>query len=146
MGIIYDCLSKYDKALEEYKYAINLTRNIIPNGLQEDRVCLIPLYSNMGLTYQQLNQHKHAFDHAYRTLNILSKDGANTLFKKELSASSHFNLGLILDLQGKNQEAKTHYEQALKNRMEYLPNNHRDVIDLQKLIASLSSQSNESAD
>jgi len=146
MGIIYDCLNKYDKALEEYKYAINITRNFVPNGHQEDRICLIPLYSNIGLTYQQLNQHKHAFDHAYRTLNILSKDGVDTFFKKELSASSHFNLGLILDLQGKNHEAKTHYEQALKNRMEYLPNNHPDIIGLHEIIASLSSQSNESTD
>lgn len=139
MGIINDCLNRYDEALEEYKHAINLTRSLLPDGLHEDRICLVPLYSNIAVTYQQLNQHKHAFDHAYRTLNILCKDGANSIYKKELSASSHFHLGLILDLQSKNQEAKTHYEQALKKRTEYLPNNHPDITSLQDIIASIHS-------
>jgi tetratricopeptide (TPR) repeat protein len=143
MGIICDCLNEYDKALDEYKEARNLTRASVPNGQQKDSICLVPLYSNTGLIYQQINRYNHAFDHAFRTLNILSNDGANSIFKKELSASSHFNLGLILDLQGKIHEAKIHYEQALKHRREYLPNNHPDITDLQETIASLSAQLNE---
>lgn len=143
MGIINDCLSRYEEALEEYKHAINLTRSLIPDGLQDDRICLVPLYSNIAVTYEQLHQHKHAFDHAYRTLNILCKDGANSIYRKELSASSHFHLGLILDLQSKNGEAKTHYEQALKKRTEYLPNNHPDIAALQDIIDSIPAPSSD---
>jgi tetratricopeptide (TPR) repeat protein len=139
MGVIYDCLNEYDQALDQYKYAIALTRNSVPNGHQKDSICLIPLYSNIGLTYQQINRHSHAFDHAFRTLDILSNDGAKSFFKKELAASSHFNLGLILDLEGKHHEAKIHYEQALKYRREYLSKDHPDIITLQDMIVSLSS-------
>jgi tetratricopeptide (TPR) repeat protein len=139
MGIIYDCLNDYEKALEQYKFAINLTRSSLPNGLQKDSICLVPFYSNLGLIYQQINRHKQAFEHAFRTLDILSNDGTNSYFKKELYASSHSNLGLILGLQGKINEAKPHYIQALKYRQEYLPNNHPDITNLQDIIASLSS-------
>jgi tetratricopeptide (TPR) repeat protein len=139
MGIIYDCLNNYQKAIEQYTFAIKLTRSCVPNGQQKDILCLVPFYSNLGLSYQHDNRCKEAFEHSFRTLGILSQDGANSIFKKELSASSHFNLGLILDLQNKIDEAKPHYQRALKLRREYLPNNHPDIIILQDIIISLSS-------
>jgi len=139
MGIIDDCLNDYQKAIDQYKFAINLTRSCVPNCQQKDNLCLVPFYSNLGLSYQHANRYKEAFEYSFRTLAILSQDGANPIFKKELAASSHFNLGLILDLQNKINEAKPHYERALKIRREYLPNNHPDIITLQEIITSLSS-------
>ncbi|CAF0889431.1 unnamed protein product [Rotaria sp. Silwood1] len=139
MGIIYDCLNEYQKALEEYKSAINLTRNFTPDNRQKDSLCLVPLFSNMGLAYQHLNIASHAFEHAFRALNILSNNRENSIFPSELFASTYFNLGSILHLQGKISEAKCYYEHALKSRCEYLPNGHPDVSNLQNIVRSLSS-------
>ncbi|CAF1281906.1 unnamed protein product [Adineta steineri] len=140
MGVIYDCLSEYEKAVNSYKYAIDLTRQNLVNGFQKDDLCLVPLYSNMGLSYQRLNRFTHAFDHAFRALNILSKDQDSSFFKKELFASTYFNLGLIHDLEKKSSEAKTYYDQALRSRCEYLTKDHPDVISLQNTLQSLASQ------
>jgi tetratricopeptide (TPR) repeat protein len=137
MGIIYDCLKEYDKAIDEYKDGINLTRKSIPDVQQKDNLCLIPLYSNMGLSYQRKKIFSLAFDQAFRALGILSKDQDHSIFKQEVSASTHFNLGLIHELEGKFSEAKTYYEEALKRRREYLSNDHPDVISLQNTISSL---------
>jgi tetratricopeptide (TPR) repeat protein len=140
MGIIYDCLHEYNQALEEYNYAKALTRNAIPNGHQKDSLCLIPLFSSIGLTYQRLNLSSHAFDHGFRALAILSNNQENSVFRNEISASSHFILGLILDLQKKYSEAIIYYQQALRDRQEYLPDGHPDVLSLQNTITSLNSE------
>ena len=139
MAVIYDCLHEYDKALEEYNFAKSLTRNFIPDGHQKDHFCLVPLYSNIGLTYQQLNLSGHAFTHAFRAIGISPNRQDDPVLKNEILASSHFNLGLILDLQKKFSEALIHYEQALKYRQDYLPSNHPDVIALHNTITSLTS-------
>jgi tetratricopeptide (TPR) repeat protein len=139
MAVIYDCLHEYDKALEEYNFAKSLTRNFIPDGHQKDHFCLVPLYSNIGLTYQQLNLSGHAFTHAFRAIGISPNKQDDPILKNEILASSHFNLGLILDLQKKFSEALIHYEQALKYRQDYLPPNHPDVISLHHTITSLTS-------
>lgn len=146
MGIIYDCLNDYDKALNHYKSAITVTRSSVPNTQLRDNLCLVPFYSNLGVSYQHLNRNKQAFEHAFRTLDILSKDSTDSIFKKEFTASSHFNLGLILELQGKLEEAKPHYEYALKVRQQYLPVNHPDITTVQFVIDSLKAQLDDPID
>ncbi|UJR21288.1 hypothetical protein I4U23_024380 [Adineta vaga] len=137
MGVIYDCMSQYQNAVSDYKSAIDLVRQTIPNGYHRDDLCLIPLYSNMGLSYERLNIFPHAFDHAYRALSILSRTDDSVMFKKELSASTYFNLGLIHELDMKFAEAKMFYEQALKNRLQFLSNEHPDVISLRNTLKLL---------
>lgn len=137
IGILFACLKEYNKAAEQYQLALDQTKKVDLTGTHKDSLCLIPLYSNIGLTYQYLHMNKHAFEHGYRAIQILAEDGTKSIYKKDLSSSSHFNLGVILELQGKYQEAKTFYEQALKDRLETLPNDHPDIIQLQETIQRL---------
>ncbi|CAF3948017.1 unnamed protein product [Rotaria sordida] len=146
MGIIYDCLNEYQKALDEYKSAIILTRSFGSNHHQKDSLCLIPLYSNMGLTYQHMNIGSNAFDHAFRALNILSNNRENPTFQYELYNAIYSNLGSILQQQGNISQAKCYYTHALKAQREYLSNDHPDVINLQNIITSLSSEENDCTD
>ncbi|CAF2976102.1 unnamed protein product [Rotaria sp. Silwood2] len=142
MGIIFDCINEYEKALDEYKSAMNLTRKSGSNNYQKDNLYFIPLFSNMGLTYQNMNIPSHAFEHAFRALNILSNNRENSPYQSELFASVYFNLGSILHLQGKISEAYCYYKHALKSRSQYLSNDHPDVINIQNIITSLSTEEN----
>ncbi|UJR28164.1 hypothetical protein I4U23_009418 [Adineta vaga] len=144
LAIIYDVFGEYDKSLEQYRNAITLARDYIPNCRQNDDLCLIPLYSNMGLTYQQDSKFNYAFDHAYRALQIISKIELNSTLKKELESSCYCNLGIIHDRQGKTSDARVFYEQGLKIRQEYLPAEHADIAALQRVIAVLSKRSIDS--
>ena len=139
MGIIYGCLDQSQMALEEFKTSIELIRNVESNGHRQDDLCLVPLYANLGLTYQQKNSNGLAFNHAFRALGIVTNNSNNSIYKDEIFASVYCNLGSILRQQGQISEALNYYQQAFNHQCNYLINNHPDVENLQSIITSLTS-------
>jgi hypothetical protein len=141
MAIIYDALGEYEKSLNEYHNVINLARDIIPSCYQKDDLCLVPIYANMGLTYQQeKNKFTYALGNAFRALGIVSNIESNSNLKRELESSCCYCLGSIHDQEGKFSDAKIFYQKALTIRQEYLPLGHPDITHLQRLITLLSSE------
>jgi tetratricopeptide (TPR) repeat protein len=141
MAIIYDALGKYEKSLNEYHNVINLARDIIPSCYQKDDLCLVPIYANMGLTYQQeKNKFTYALRNAFRALGIVSNIEINSNLKREIESSCCYCLGSIHDQEGKFSDAKIFYQKALTIRQEYLPLGHPDITHLQRLITLLSSE------
>jgi len=144
MAIIYDALNEYEKSLDEYRCVLNIARDFIPNCHQKDDLCLVPLFSNMALTYQQKNKFTDAFTYAFRALGITLNIQNDAILKKEFESSCYYNLGLIHDQEGKFFDAKDFYEQALRVRQEYLPLGHSDITVLQRLITLLSAKRSDS--
>jgi tetratricopeptide (TPR) repeat protein len=141
MAIIYDGLGEYEKSINEYHNVINMARDLIPSCNQKDDVCLVPIYANMGLTYQQeKNKFSYALGNAFRALGIVSNMEMNPGLKRELESSCCYCLGSIHDQEGKFTDAKIFYEQALRIRQAYLPLGHPDLTILQRLITLLSSE------
>ncbi|CAF3231073.1 unnamed protein product [Rotaria sp. Silwood2] len=137
MGIIYDGIGQYGKSLEEYRKALQIAREYIPSCNQKDDLCLVSLFSNMAVVYEQQNQFGHALTHAFRALQIIINIQNDSVLKKELESSCYYNLGSIHDLDDKLSEARDFYEQALRIRQEYLPLGHPDITSLQRLITLL---------
>ena len=140
MGMICTCFGEGTKAITSFRDAIKLIRSTIPNGEYEDHLCLVPFFSTMGVTYQDMGISSQAFTDAFRALGILTKNQTNPMYKHEIAAACYFNLGLILDLQEKPSEAITYYAQALKIQQKYLPANHPDLTILEHTIKSLSAK------
>jgi hypothetical protein len=144
MAIIQDALDEYGKSLDEYRCVLNIARDFIPTCHQKDDLCLVPLYSNMALTYIKKELFSHALEHAFRALRIVLSVQTDTVLIKELESSCYFNLGSIHDQNGKFFEARNFYEHALRIRQEYLPLGHPDVTVLQRLISLLSPTKSDS--
>ena len=145
MAIIYDALTDYDKSIREYQTALDIAREVIPNGQQTGHVCLVPLLGNMALTYQKEQQNfNNAFVTAFRALGFVTTAPIDPNERKELESACYYCLGLIHDHEGKIHEAGNFYENALRIRQEYLPLGHVDVTDLQRRITLLSSKRNHS--
>lgn len=140
MGIIYDALNEFDRALDQYKHAMILVRSHEYDGTHRDSLCLVPLFANMGWTYQQMNITNSAYDHAFRALNIVLNDIDNTIFHNELLAQAYCSLGTILQLQGQVSQAKCSYENALRCLYKYLPHHHPDIKTVQNMISLLTSE------
>ncbi|CAF1605692.1 unnamed protein product [Rotaria magnacalcarata] len=140
MGIIYDALNDFNKALDQYKSAIKLIRDYEQHDAPKGNLLFAPIYSNMGLTYQKMNMSIHAFDHVFRALTIISNHPENSLFHSELSSGVYFNLGYTVHQQGQIREAKNYYEHALKSLQKYLPNDHPTVVKLHDILNSLKSE------
>lgn len=140
MAIIYDTLTEYDKSLREYQTVLEIVREIIPTCRQKDGICLVPVFANMALTYQ--NEQKassNAVVNAFRALRIVSQEQMPINVRRELESSCYYCLGLIHDQAGKVDEARTFYENALRIRQDYLPLGHNDLTELQRRITLLAS-------
>ncbi|CAF3361091.1 unnamed protein product [Rotaria sp. Silwood1] len=137
MGIVYDGIGQYAKSLEEYRKVLQFAREYIPSCQQKDDLCLVSLFSNMAMAFEQQNQFSHALTHAYRALQIVLNIQNDSKLKKELESSCYYNLGSIHNQEQRLSEAKPFYDTALRIRKEYLPKGHSDITNLQKLITSL---------
>ncbi|CAF3329656.1 unnamed protein product [Rotaria socialis] len=137
MGIIYDGIGEYEKALEEYTNVRKIGRLHIPNCDLQDHICLVPLYSNKALVYEEQSQFDHALTHGFRALEIVENYPESSILKEELKSSCYYNLGSIHNQEGKPIEARKFYQKALDIRQAYLPLGHPDVTILQRLIALL---------
>ena len=140
LGMICACFNELNTTLEYLRDAINVMRSVIPNGHQRDHICLVPFFSTMGLICQEMNSTGHAFTNAYRALGILVNNKQDPMYKQDIADSCYFNLGYILELQDKPNEAITYYAQALKIKQKYLPTNHPDITNLEHAIETLSAK------
>jgi hypothetical protein len=133
MATILASTKEWKGALKEYRHALDIARKHFPTCQNQDDVCLIPLYSQMGFAFQQDGNFADAFSHAFRALTISNKS-KDTDLSKELSAACYHNLGLIHDHAGKFDDAKKFYEEALGIRREYLPSTDADIIAVKRCL------------
>jgi hypothetical protein len=144
MAIIYDAFNEYENSLNEYRYVLNIARDCIPSCYQKDDLCLVALFSNMALTYEQEEKFSNAIAIGFRALGIVSNIPIESVLKKELESSCYYNLGSIHDQEKKFSEARGFYERALTIRQAYLPLGHPDITILQRLITLISAKQSDS--
>ena len=143
LGLMFDTIEEYDKSIEIYRSVIQLLRCSFSNNAEQDDICSVPFYGNMGLTYQQQDKFVNALTTGYKALGIVLNTNANYPERKELESACYYNLGLIHNHHQRLKEAKDFYELALNTRREYLPIGHPDVTSLQRLITLLSPRSSD---
>ncbi|CAF0784554.1 unnamed protein product [Adineta steineri] len=137
MAVIYDAINEHENSVEEYRCVLTMARNFIQTCANGDDLCLVPVFSNMALTFQQANKFNEAITFAFRALRIITHSQIKSTLNKELESSCYFILGSIHDREGKTSEAQTFYKKALSIRQEYLPLGHSDITVLQRLITLL---------
>jgi len=116
LGIIYYKLKNFDKARAAYEQALQLN----PGNSQSE--------INLALVYERLRRGGLA----RRTLErVLANDPEN--------AEAHYNLGRMLEGQGQNEEAITHYRQFLASNPSAYPQLREKVKDRVRTLEEASS-------
>ena len=117
LGIIYYKLKDFDKARAAYEQALQLN----PGNSQSE--------INLALVYERLRRGGLA----RRTLErVLANDPEN--------AAAHYNLGRMLEGQGQNEEAITHYRQFLASNPSTYPQLREKVQDRVRTLEGASNQ------
>jgi len=117
LGIIYYKLNNFDKARAAYEQALQLN-----SGNSQSEI-------NLALVYERLRRGGLA----RRTLErVLANDPEN--------AEAHYNLGRLLEGQGQNEEAITHYRQFLASNPSAYPQLREKVKDRVRTLEEVSNQ------
>ncbi|CAF0963483.1 unnamed protein product [Adineta ricciae] len=146
LALLYDIFAETSKSLEQYRCALAVARRSIPNCQHSDHICLVPIFSNMGLTFLQRNECElatiqgDAVIHGFRAIEILTKNEYISTVKKELESACYINYGIIHERIGQISDAQKYFNTALAIQKTYLPSNHPDVIYSERLITLLSSK------
>ena len=91
-------------------------------------------HANMGLVYQELQQHDQALKHLHRAIEL----GKITVVSSRKAATQFNNIGIVYHKLNRFDLAKQNYEQALKLRMECLPPTHSDIAQSHSNIGAIS--------
>jgi len=102
MGIIFQIQGRLEKALQHYRKALNIHREI---GNKEGEASDL---GNMGNVYRAQNKLKEALQHYRKALNIHRKIG-----DKIGEASDLGNMGVVYKIQNKLKEAINYHQKAL---------------------------------
>ena len=140
LGMILDCVGQYDEALSYYTSILKFIVENTQKDSAEKQIFLAPFYSMMSQTSQQKGLDAVAFKQGYKSFEILTKSAQQSLLIDDIAAVCNCNFASILEQQGKNPEAVNHYRAALIIRSRYLPENHRELVDLKNNIDRLSMQ------
>jgi len=103
MGIIFQIQGKLEKALQHYRKALNINREI---GNKEGEASNL---GNMGNVYRAQNKLKEALQHYQKALNIHRKIG-----DKRGEASGLGNMGVVYKIQNKLKKAMNYHQKALE--------------------------------
>ncbi|MFN3999993.1 tetratricopeptide repeat protein [Algoriphagus sp.] len=100
-GVVFLALADYPKALEYFLKALSQTedQDIWERG---------NLFTNLGLIHKNLNEFGESEAYHRKAIELYRKEGY-----KQMEASSMGNLGAVLQLQGKNEEAGKLFFEAL---------------------------------
>ncbi|SEG35296.1 tetratricopeptide repeat-containing sensor histidine kinase [Algoriphagus boritolerans] len=101
-GVVFLALADYPKALEYFLKALSQTE-------ESDTWERGNLFTNLGLVYKNLNELEDSEAYHRKAIEHYRKEGY-----KQMEASSMGNLGAILQIQGKNEEAENLFFDALK--------------------------------
>lgn len=107
IGFSYWMLADYEKALENYRKALDiLNTRKKPEKLQ---ALLATIYNNIGLVYKDIGDFKNALDY----LKIAQSIWKNKLKDTAKEAIVYNNLGLIYQEMGLYKEAKNKFQEAM---------------------------------
>ncbi len=117
IGIVYNKICDYNKALEFYEKALNIVKNI----LGELHPYTATSYNNIGSVYDKIGDYNKALEFYEKALNVKIK-----LLGTEhpSTATSYNNIGGVYDSMGNYNKALEFYEKALNIREKVLGELH----------------------
>ncbi|UJR07199.1 hypothetical protein I4U23_011487 [Adineta vaga] len=121
LGTIYMDKRLYSKAAEYFQQSIEYDSN--------SAEC----YENLGLVCQELGQHQQALNHLHHAIEL----NQNGSVSNKKIADQFSNLGTVYYKQKNFERAQHYYEQALKLRLECLPETHPDIAQSYSNIAAV---------
>jgi len=128
LGIVYQSLGDYPKALEHHRHALDI-RKKKSSGMNYDLVCSL---NNVGLCYNLTGQYAKALEYTQRAYEgMIQVHGEGSIFV----IGALINLGGITDKLGKYKEAITYFNQALQIRTKN--QNEEDDLETAKIYNNL---------
>ncbi|KXJ19365.1 Tetratricopeptide repeat protein 28 [Exaiptasia diaphana] len=107
LGIIYQTLNDFDKAIELYQQSLIISKEINHKGIQAKCHC------NLGNVMSDLNNYQEAMFHYGKCLNI-----AEQINDKQTQTTTSLNIGNCLKKLNRYNEANKYYNQSLVLAME----------------------------
>jgi tetratricopeptide (TPR) repeat protein len=123
MGVAYQGLGEYSKAIKFYEKDLSIILKLYPNGNHPD---IAASYNNLGSTYNLLGEYSKAIEFFEKSLKITSKLYANGIHPD--IAVSYNNLGSAYNRLSEFRKAIDFYENALAIMLKLYPNGiHPDI-------------------
>ncbi|CAF2634960.1 unnamed protein product [Rotaria sp. Silwood2] len=135
MGIVYDDEKKYQDALRCYEKTLIIRLKHLPSGHFD----IGDTYNNIGAVHRCLGHYDIALDYFNRSLEIYEK---SLFFQHPSIASTYKNIGITYEIKKNFNEALEFYNKAANIFQQTLPIKHPDVIEIDRLIRHVSSQTN----
>lgn len=112
MGAIYDRLSNYDKAIENYMHALNLINESNEAGDTIELNTLVHIYNNIASAYEALGKKQEAIQYFEKGIEI-----AKEIDNKDGLAFIYNNLGKLYNELGKDEKARDFLNEAITLRI-----------------------------
>ncbi len=127
IGVVYDNLGDYPRALENYLHAIKLNQTILGNQdkkMKEDSLTHAGLLYSIGDIYLEMFQYDKGFENYNEVLSI-SKQLKDSMFEM----MAFMGIGKTLSMKGNFAGAAEYYENALiVSRATHDPRNESDIL------------------
>ena len=120
LGVLYNNLGKYSKALSSFERSLEIMKVALPPS----HLDLAKSYNNIGLVYKNMGQYWKALSAYERSLEI--QKAALPPNHPEL-AGSYNNIGVVYMNMDEYSQALSYYEQSLEIKKVALPPNHPDL-------------------
>lgn len=118
IGVVYDDLGEYDKALEYYNKALEISKEVLGENHRDTAAS----YNNIGVVYGKLGDSDKALEYFIKALEIrkevLGENHSDT-------ASSYGNIGIVYWNLGDYDKALEYHNKALEITKEVLGEKHR---------------------
>ena len=120
LGVLYDNMGEYSKALSYYKRDLEISKQALPPHHPD----LATSYNNIGGVYDKMGEYSKALSHYKRSLEIMKVALPRN---PSLLATSYNNIGLVYKNMGEYLKALSSYERSLKIKKVALPLNHSSL-------------------
>ena len=117
LGLVYDNIGEYSKALSYYERSLEIRKVALPPNHPH----LATSYNNIGMVYMNMGEYSKALSYYERSLEI--RKVALPPNHPDL-ATFYNNIGLVYDNIGEYSKALSYYERSLEIRKVALPPNH----------------------
>ena len=117
LGVVYDDMGEYSKALSSYEQSLEIKKVSLP----ANHPSLATSYNNIGLVYDNMGEYSKALSYYEKDLEISKQ----VLPPNHPSlATSYNNIGMVYNNMGEYSKALSSYERSLEIRKVSLPPNH----------------------
>ena len=120
LGLVYDNMGEYSKALSSYERSLEIDKVALP----PNHPSLATSYNNIGLVYMNMGEYSKALSSYERSLEI---DKVALPPNHPDLATSYNNIGMVYNNMGEYSKALSSYEQSLEIYKVALPPNHPDL-------------------